>query len=276
MVKAGRSLKPKRKPNRDIARIKIFIPLIFVLIVTILTFGGNNDNNNETTYKVIKVLVYSGTDTDANSIYQIERSLDQSNSQHMIPGVKFVYNISNVIDDQTLSGYDVLIMPGGTSGYDYLQSGNISSTAIKNFVSSGKGYLGICAGAYSAAQYTNGWYYGWGLAPDVVNEPYLETGNVTISTTSAGTEILGRTDRMISHINGPAMYISGGNAVTFATYTYSNSSYGGYAAIVGDRYGNGRTVLSGVHPELTPQDPELLVKLIIWAYNGTYVNDTSV
>ena len=41
----------------------------------------------------------------------------------------------------------------------------------------------------------------------------------------------------------------------------------GYAAIVGDTYGNGRTVLSGPHPELSPTNYTLLDKLIVWAAN---------
>ena len=41
----------------------------------------------------------------------------------------------------------------------------------------------------------------------------------------------------------------------------------GYAAIVGDTYGNGRTVLSGPHPELTPTNYTLLDNLIVWAAN---------
>lgn len=224
---------------------------------------------------MVRILVYSGVDADENSVYQIKRSLDQSNSQHMVPGVKFVYNISDVIDDQTLSGYDVLIMPGGSSGIDYLQSSSINSTAVKKFVSSGKGYLGICAGAYSAAEYTDGWYDGWGLAPNVVNEPYLEVGNVTIDANSSGSNVLGYSDIVISHVNGPAMYISSDDAVIFATYADNDSSYEGYAAIVGDHYGGGRIVLSGVHLELSPQHPEILVKLIIWAYNGSYMNNTA-
>ncbi|HEY0196613.1 MAG TPA: BPL-N domain-containing protein [Methanobacterium sp.] len=253
--------------------IKILIPLIIVLIVISLFLGDKNTENEN--YKEVKVLAYSGSNTDENCVYLMGKILDQSNSQNMVPGVKFVYNTTKVINSQTLSDCDVLIMPGSSKGYDYISNEDVNVDDLKSFVSSGKGFIGICAGAYSAAQYTDNWYYGWGLAPNVINIPYLEVGNVTIDATSAGNEVLGYSDKFISHINGPAMYTSGDGVVTFATYTYTNSSYGGYAAIVGDRYGDGRTVLSGVHPELTPQHPEILVKLIIWAYNGSFVNDTA-
>ena len=60
------------------------------------------------------------------------------------------------------------------------------------------------------------------------------------------------------------MYISG-KAVTFATYGDSKTGYKDYAAIVGDYYGKGRTVLSGPHPELSSNLPTYVSKLIYWA-----------
>ena len=279
MSKGKRSLKANKRTKRDTdkTKIKILLPLIALLIILNLALGdGNLGVGNQTNYHYIKVLIYSGSgysgSTSDNCVYQIESILNQANSQNFITGVRFAYNTSDVINNNTLSGYDVVIMPGSSEGYDYIDNDEINVTDLKNFVASGKGFVGICAGAYSGAQYTENWYYGWGLAPDVVNEPYLEVGNVTIDPTSAG-GVLDYKGGNISHINGPAMSTSG-EVVTFATYS-GNSSYEGYAAIIGDRYGDGRTVLSGVHPELTPQNPEMLINLILWAYNGTYENNTN-
>ncbi len=270
-----RSLKPNRKrkmiPN-VVVILKISFPMILILIGITLFLGGNDQESEN--YTEIKVLAYSGSNSDENCVYQMGKILEQSNSQKMVSGVKFVYNTSDVINSETLDGYDVLIMPGSSEDYDYITNEDVNVDDIKSFIASGKGFIGICAGAYSAAEYTDGWYYGWGLAPNVVNIPYLEVGNVTIDATSSGNMVMGYSDQVISHINGPAMYVQGDGVLTFAVYT-GNSSYEGYAAIVGDHYGNGRTVLSGVHPELTPQDPELFVKLAIWGYNGSYVNDTT-
>ncbi len=279
MGNARRSLKPKgkRERKRDIMKIRISTPLIMVLIFISLSLGvalSLGDNSSETDYKMVKVLVYSGNDTSVNSIEQIIKCLDRSNNKNMIPGVKFAYDTSKVINNQTLSGYDVIIMPGSQNGFHYIYNDDVNVADLKSFIANGKGFIGICAGAYSAARYTDNWDNGWGLAPAVVNLPYLEVGNVTIKATSKGTEMMGDTDKTISHINGPAMHIQGYGAVTFATYSDSNSDYKGYAAIIGDRYGEGRIVLSGVHPELSPQQPEILVKLIMWAYNGSYVNQS--
>lgn len=266
-MSSKRSLKPRRKPTRQLADFKIIVPLIAILIVVIVVYSGSSDKEQDN-YTEIKVLVYSGYDTDSNSIVQLTELLDESNTKNMTPGFKFTYNTSNIINNQTLEGYDVVIMAGSSEGFEYIGNDDVNVEDLKSFISSGKGFIGLCAGAYSGATYTETWLMdGWGIAPNVVNVPYLETENLTISTSE------GSTPRRISHINGPAMYTTSEDVITFATY--DNGSYQGYAAIVGESYGEGRTILSGVHPELTPQQPDLLVKLIMWAYNGTYENNTT-
>ncbi|HTX61916.1 MAG TPA: hypothetical protein VMC48_06360, partial [Methanobacterium sp.] len=164
------------------------------------------------------------------------------------------------------SSYDVLIMPGTNTGYDYVNSESVDSDAIKSFIASGKGYVGICAGAYSGAQYTDGWYNDWGIAPHVVAEPALSTENLTVEMTSDGEHLLGYNGTVtMPHINGPTMQSTNGSTVIFAMYDDNDSGYNDSEAIVGDFYGKGRTVLSGVHPELEPQNPQMLIKLILWA-----------
>jgi glutamine amidotransferase-like uncharacterized protein len=274
MSKGKRSLKRKDgfRKDRDMGKIKILLPLIVLLIILNLALGDDSwKDTNQSNFHHINVLIYSGSGTSDNCVYQIENCLEQANKENYISGVRFTYNTSNIINNNSLSGYDVVIMPGSSEGYDYLDNEDINESDLKNYIASGKGFLGICAGAYSGAEYTENWYSGWGVAPNVINQPYLETGNVTIKTTSAG-NLENNDGEWISHINGPAM-TTYSDVVTFATYD-ENSSYQGYAAIVGDHYGEGRSVLSGVHPELNPQHAEMLVNLIIWAYNGTYGNNT--
>jgi len=251
-------------------KLKILLPLVVMLIIFNLALGQEKSDTSSKDVKAVKVLIYNGSDTSSNCVLMIESCMEKSNNHNITPYVKFVYNTSEVINNKTLSGYDVLILPGTSEKYDYMDSENIDVDAVKSFVASGKGFIGICAGAYSGAEYTEGWYEGWGLAPNVVNEHALDTGNLTVQITSAGDDLFGYGGtKVMSHVNGPAMYSSDNKTVTFATYADNNTDYEGYAAIVGDYYGKGRTVLSGVHPELEPQHPEILAYLVLWAYNGT-------
>ena len=219
-----------------------------------------------TTVTTIKVLIYSGIYTASDCVTGLETALKYDDTHNVISGVNFTYATSTVINAATLTGYNVLIMPGGDGGSLYLGSSSISGTAIKNFVANGGGYLGICAGAYAAADYVSGDYYGWDLAPGVDAEPVSFEGNLSMKFTSAAQQILGSTGTItLAHYNGPAMYVTSGSAIILATYADDHTGYEGYADIVADYDGLGRTVLMGSHPELAPQDPGLIAEMVDWA-----------
>lgn len=219
--------------------------------------------------KTIKVLIYNGIEASTNCVNGIIRALDYANNNNVIAGVIFSYATSTVINTATLTGFDVLAMPGGSGGSYYLNSNKISGSAIRNFVASGKGYIGICAGAYSAASHTDYYYDGWGIAPNVRCKAVNYEGGLTLKITSAGEQVLGQNGtKTLAHYNGPAMYVNG-NAVTFANYADSSTGYKGYAAIVGDYYGKGRSVLVGPHPELSSTVPTFVSKLIYWTACST-------
>lgn len=63
------------------------------------------------------------------------------------------------------------------------------------------------------------------------------------------------------------MYVNSGSPLIIAKYADSKTGYKGYADIIGDYYGSGRTVLIGSHPEMNPQYPDILANLIAWAAN---------
>ena len=248
-------------------RLLLIISLVIVLLIlcSIIIYPSLISNQKE-----VKVLIYNGSETSDNSVNNIQYCLNVSNEENYTSNIKFVYNTSDKIDEEVLSSYDVLIMPGTDTGfdYDYISSESVDGNAIKNFVREGHGFVGICAGAYSGVNSTDNWNQGWGIAPHVNAKQALNEGNITIKFTTAGKQVLGYEDQqVISHIYGPALYTTQGNATVLAVYSDNGTGYIGYDAIVGDYYGEGRVVLSGVHPELDPKDPELLAYLILWAAN---------
>lgn len=224
---------------------------------------------SSTSTKTIRVLVYNGNGAITSCVSGIKTALTSVNNNNLVSGYKFTYATSTSISSSILSNYDLLVMPGGSSGRTYLNSLSSSSkTAIKNFVYSGHGFLGICAGAYAGSQYVDGMYAGLGVAPHVRSKSVTHEGTLPVTMTSSGSSLLGFSGILkLAHYNGPAMYASGGTITTFATYADSSTGYKGYGAIVGDTYGSGRSVLSGPHPELAPQNPSLLAKMMIWASN---------
>ena len=223
---------------------------------------------------VIKVLIYSGTGASTNCVNGLKTALSSANTNNLVSGVTFSYSTATTLTSTLLSAYNVLIMPGGSGGSVYLNY--ISKSVIQNFVKNGGAYIGICAGAYAAAAHTNKYYDGWGIAPHVYCNPVSYEGTTTMTITSAGATVLNRSGTItLAHYNGPAMYLASSGAVIFGTYADSKTGYKGYADIVGDYYGNGRTVLIGSHPELSPQYPDIIANLIIWATNTSTNNNPS-
>lgn len=231
---------------------------------------------------IVKVLIYDGDGVIPGSVDGVEDCLNYANNENLDPNVHFNYSTTKAINSETLAGYDVLIMPGGLAS-TYLENPEINSEDIKDFVKNGKGYVGICAGSYAASSHVDGYYDGWGIAPHINSKSVDYMGNLQISMTQNGENILSTSDtETLYHWNGPAMYETYGSNVTLAEYKDNETDYQDYAAIVNDTYGSGRVILSGPHPELNlqkskifvggkikdfpqPQNPEMLVRMILWA-----------
>lgn len=228
------------------------------------TASTSKTSVSTTNTKTIKVLVYRGSGSIQSCVSGVINGLHYSNSKNLAPGYKFSVGTTRTITSKTLAGYDVLVIPGGTSGLYYIK--HVDGNAIKKFVSSGHGYVGICAGAYSGSKHVDGLYNAWGVAPHVYSKHVSHEGNLLVTTSNTVSALLGSSKTLtLAHYNGPAMYSKGGSVVTFATYADNKIGYKGLKAIVGDYYGKGRTVLSGPHPELQPTNLGLLARMVLWS-----------
>ncbi|HEX7468383.1 MAG TPA: BPL-N domain-containing protein [Methanobacterium sp.] len=223
---------------------------------------AQNGSNSKNTNTVTKVLIFNGSGVMESSVDGIVDCLNDSNNQNISKNNKFQYSTTTVINSNTLSGYDVLIMPGGEAS-DYIDSDDIDSQSIKQFVQNGNGYIGICAGAYAASNYVSGEYSGWGLAPEVTTFTENYEGLLQISRTDFGSKILNSSLTDIHIQNGPAM-ATNNSQIIMATFADNNTGYQNYAAIIGDTYGSGRVILSGPHPEMNPENPQLLTNMVLW------------
>jgi hypothetical protein len=97
--------------------------------------------------------------------------------------------------------------------------------------------------------------------------PWVE-GDVTLRIDPAGERLFGYGGTVtMAHYNGPAMFAYSGEIVNFLSYADNRCHSKGYAAIIGDFYGKGRSVLAGPHPELDPTHPDILANLVVWAAN---------
>ncbi len=213
----------------------------------------------------VKVLIYAGSDAGSNGVKNTKAILDAASAAGQVPGVQFTTSTSTVVTSAKLAGVHVLVMPGGSSGWSYLHNAAIDGAAIQQFVKAGGGYVGTCAGAYAGAAKTTGHaqYAGWGVAPGATSVAFSYEGTLSVRATALATKLLGATGAMtLHHWNGPAM-LATGSAEALAHY--DSTIHKGKVALLLDRLGAGRSVLAGPHPELDPQRPELVSRLVGWA-----------
>lgn len=241
--------------------LTVFSILLIIFIYSNFYINQTSNNfNNANNSSVIKVLIFDGDGAMESSVQGIEECLNESNNQNI--SNRFEYSTTSVVNSSTLYGYDVLIMPGGDAS-NYVDNENINSEAIKLFVKDGKGYLGICAGAYAASNSVDGYYYGWGITPDVNTKNINYEGTVTLTTTSFGSYVFNGSLTDLHMENGPSMYSNSSQNV-MAYYADNKTGYQNFAAIVGETYGSGRIILSGPHPELEPRNSKLLAQMVRW------------
>jgi len=204
--------------------------------------------------------------------------VDDVDNQHMcfkkdlISGVTVRGTKASRITASALQGYDVVLMPGGSSFYT--NQPDVDVQAIKSFVSGGKGYYGTCAGAYGGCTtiqtdsngvinpytmekidpignntdgtpiYPN--QAGMGVSKATCHMFY-QVGKTQNRMTAFGEDIFKMSgDVAIDHHNGPAM--DGGGTVAAI---FDDTQQKGMNSIVVDKFGNGRSILVSPHPEHT-------------------------
>ncbi|MDR3223451.1 MAG: hypothetical protein LBT66_06975 [Methanobrevibacter sp.] len=196
-----------------------------------------------------QVAIYNGPGSIANCVNRAEATIQEYNINHPESKIN-IKKISHVNTMDDLTGVDVLLMPGGTHGYIYFDyvNGNI----VRVFVSSGHGYIGICAGAYAGAKHVDGNYDAYSVAPHINCVAVYHEGLTKINVNSDGSNVLGipAGEYTIDHENGPAMYSNSQGATSLATYNgIQGVGQSGKMSIALDTYGDGKTILFGPHPE---------------------------
>ncbi|MEX0715271.1 MAG: BPL-N domain-containing protein [Planctomycetaceae bacterium] len=165
-----------------------------------------------------------------------------------------------------LTGYDVILHPGGGARVQGNTLGDEGREEVRRFVREGGGYVGICAGAYLATGQVDA-YLGI-LDAEIVDYEHWARGkgDVEISLSPRGRELLGaEADRLtIQYAQGPLL-APGGKAdlpdyeqlAKFETeIALKGAPRGvmiGASAIVTGEYGKGRIICFSPHPEKTKE-----------------------
>jgi glutamine amidotransferase-like uncharacterized protein len=174
-----------------------------------------------------------------------------------------------------LSGYRVLIQPGGAAARQAADLAPEGRGAVRRFVAGGGCYVGVCAGCYLATT-----DYKWSLGlirAKVLDKPNWERGRATLrlQLTAAGRDWFGRTDGDLDCLynNGPVLRPDpAAKVIPLAYYrdevVKDGAEHGLMAdtpAAVATRYGKGWAIGISPHPEQTDGLKDLIPATIRWA-----------
>lgn len=177
-----------------------------------------------------------------------------------------------------LSGFHVVVFPGGMASHQFYALGGDGRDEVRDFVAAGGGYLGICAGAYLAASAP----YEWGLG--LVDARVLDhdhwnrgVGDVQVELTGAGQRILSDDagPHTYRYANGPILEPADVPELSdYAILARFRSGIGengadpatmlGTPAVLTADYGAGRVLLSSGHAEWTAGIEHWLRRYVEW------------
>ncbi|MEC8253024.1 MAG: BPL-N domain-containing protein [Planctomycetota bacterium] len=178
------------------------------------------------------------------------------------------------VQDGALDQFDVVVFPGGSGSGQARALGSAGRERVRKFVRRGGGYVGICAGAYLAAN-----NYEWSLDildADVIDRKHWARGRGTVQlawSKGARAVVGAPTTDAVRYANGPIYARSGDDEledfVVLATYRSEVNTNGApegvmldAPAIVRGVFGAGRVVCSSPHPEQTEGLEEVVRRLV--------------
>ena len=178
-----------------------------------------------------------------------------------------------------LTSFDVVLFPGGMASHQFDALEAKGRLAVQEFVRSGGGYIGICAGAYMAASQP----YTWGLnllKAQIVDHDHWARGigTVKIELTPSGQRVFGDQSGKIDYHygNGPIFSpAQTGDLPDYEVLAWYRTGIGvngadpqvmvDTPAILSGIYGKGRVLVSSGHSEWSSGIEAFLLRYIEWA-----------
>jgi biotin--protein ligase len=233
------------KPRRFLTALLVTILVISALVIRIMCFPESPKGR-------VDIAIYAGRGTWNDSIQALEKMFGWMN-----------YTVELIeadrINNNGLDGFGIVCIPGGNM-YDYAQDlSDRGRENVRNFVQNGGGYIGICGGAYFAAERMS-WrgnqmpvsslclFPGSAIGPidEIMPYPNYTMCKVNIvNHTHSITDSEGDSEWMLYYW-GPAL-IPNINARITILGAYDK---GNQTAMLAFGYGKGRVFLVGTHPEI--------------------------
>ncbi|MEE3370740.1 MAG: BPL-N domain-containing protein [Planctomycetota bacterium] len=178
-----------------------------------------------------------------------------------------------------LASFDVVVFPGGMASHQFDALAERGRRAVQEFVRGGGGYIGICAGAYMAANQPYQWGLGL-LAARIVDHDHWARGigTVQIELTPSGRRVFGgRSGRFDYHYGNGPIFAPAANKdlAEYEVLAWYRTGIGvdgadpqvmvNTPAILSGMYGKGRVLVSSGHSEWSSGIEAFLLRYVEWA-----------
>jgi phosphoribosylformylglycinamidine (FGAM) synthase-like amidotransferase family enzyme len=257
-----------------------------VLFASLLIFTGckNRPKQEPISSDKINVAVFNGNGASATCVTETYEALkiDTGIQPSFISAAEIV---SGKIDE-----LDVIIFPGGSGSKELVNLGQTAAGKVLNFVKSGKGAVGICAGGYLFS--TTKDYPSLRLVSATEwDREHYDKGRalVEFKLTGEGLKLfpeLKNKNTFLQYYDGPVfMPADSGKSgvldyIEYAKYVSDIAIHKNYPAgitpgktfLLGEKVGNGRAIVVAGHPEATPGMRWMVPRLARWAANKKTVS----
>lgn len=184
----------------------------------------------------------------------------------------FKYDFKDIKANEIISGEwkknaFCLIMPGGADLYYCKKLKGKGNEQIKDYVSKGGKYIGLCAGGYYGGSYVEfdkggtlevlgerelKFFPGKVKGPVLANYVYESEKGARVATVSW--KEARQSQEYSVYFNGGGYFVNAQKIPTVKVLaTYKNSRFEGLPAIVECTVGEGKAILTGVHPETSEE-----------------------
>ncbi|PVX51888.1 glutamine amidotransferase PdxT [Balneicella halophila] len=259
---------------------RIFVFLLFLSLWACTDKKNEEAKSNDLSLGKIQVGVFDGHGGAEVCKWEAKEAikLDKDMEVRMITSADIA---GGVLDE-----LDAIIIPGGGGSRQYLNLGHENQERIKEFIKSGHGALGICAGAYLFSDTPE--YSCMGIngacAIDIEHDNRGH-GLAKFSLTDEGKKLFPElADRDLSYVvyyEGPVIDTTSNPAfTTFAMMESDVHTEGNAPAnmtnnrpfFIASDYGEGRVFSSIAHPEATPGMRWIIPRIIRWTLKKDYVD----
>lgn len=250
---------------------------ILFLLTASLLITACNKNNNDT---LIRVGVFDGHGGAQTCVWETVEAIK-------IDKEMIVSTITTAdIAAGCLDTLDAIIIPGGGGSRQFLNLGYENHQRIKTFIASGKGAVGICAGAYLFSN-TPGYA---SIAINGAQAIDIEHDNrghgvAKFTLTEQGKtifpELASRDTNYVVYYEGP-VFVDAPDSISFETLAIMQSDVheegnaptnmtNNKPFFIGNSYGKGRVFSTIAHPEATPGMRWLIPRMVRWTISKEFV-----